>query len=126
MNPADDSDEKVQRVIMKVLTEWRVNETAAKELLGIDGVSWQMWRGGACVFAMNEETRLRVSCLLRIYGSLRALIPDREQARNWLHEPNTAAVFCGQAPFASMTDGQLIGLMSIAEYLDAQQRLDFS
>lgn len=126
MNPAADSDEKVQRVIMKILTEWRVNEAAAKELLGIDGASWQIWLSGEFGFAMNEETRLRVSCLLRIYGSIRALIPDREQARNWLHEPNTAAVFCGQAPCESMSGGQLIGLMSIAEYLDAQLRLDFS
>lgn len=125
MKPAADSEEKVQRVIMKILTEWRVNELAAEGLLGIDGATWQAWLRGEMGSAMSEGTRLRVSCLLRIYGSIRALIPEREQAKSWLHVPNTAALFCGQTPFESMVGGQLNTLMSIANYLDAQLGMDF-
>ena len=75
---------------------------------------------------MSEITRLRVSCLLRIYGSIRTLIPERAQAEIWLHTSNTATLFAGQAPFECMAAGQLDSLMSIASYLESQTGMDFS
>jgi len=104
----------------KLAAAWQLRDDDARELLGgLSSSSYYDWkRNPARVLEVDRITR--ISYLLGIYKSLHILYGDK-LADEWVHLPNTNAVFGGRSPLACMLGGGLLAMQSVRKLLDARR-----
>jgi len=104
----------------KLAAAWQLRDDDARELLGgLSSSSYYDWkRNPARVLEVDRITR--ISYLLGIYKSLHILYGDK-LADEWVHLPNTNAVFGGRSPLAWMLGGGLLAMQSVRKLLDARR-----
>ena len=99
---------------------WQLRDDDARELLGgLSSSSYYDWkRNPGRVLEVDRITR--ISYLLGIYKSLHILYGDK-LADEWVHLPNTNAVFGGRSPLAYMLGGGLLAMQAVRKLLDARR-----
>jgi hypothetical protein len=92
----------------------------ACEALDLDHSAVTGWRRGQRVPAegLPPLTLLRVSALLGVDRALRIVLGEGDQARRWVHAPNTGPVFGGLSPRHHMEGEGLAGLLAVRAHLD--------
>jgi hypothetical protein len=99
---------------------WRLRDDDARELLGgLSSSSFYEWKKQhARVLEVDRITR--ISYLLGIYKALHILYGDK-LADEWIHLPNTNAIFQGRTPLAYMLGGGLLAMQTVRRLLDARR-----
>ncbi|MGH8853868.1 MAG: antitoxin Xre/MbcA/ParS toxin-binding domain-containing protein [Telluria sp.] len=104
----------------KLAAAWQLRDDDARELLGgLSSSSYYDWKKQPDrVLEVDRITR--VSYLLGIYKALHILYGDK-LADEWVHLPNSNAVFAGRTPLAYMLGGGLIAMQTVRKLLDARR-----
>lgn len=104
----------------KLAASWQVRDDDARELLGgLASSSFYEWKKNpARVLEVDRITR--ISYLLGIYKALHILYGDK-LADEWIHLPNSNAVFAGRTPLAYMLGGGLLAMQTVRRLLDARR-----
>lgn len=104
----------------KLAAAWQLRDDDARELLGgLSSSAYYDWkRNPERVLEVDRITR--ISYLLGIYKSLHILYGDK-LADEWVHLPNTNAVFGGRSPLACMLGGGLLAMQGVRKLLDARR-----
>jgi hypothetical protein len=114
------------RVFFRLADEWNLSAADRQRLLGVSRSVFFRWQAGKVATALDQATSERLSYIFRIYSALQVLLPVRERANAWIHQPNTGPLFGGQPALERMLGGQTGDLKEVADYLDAQRGGDFA
>lgn len=104
----------------RLAAAWTLRDEDARELLGgLSSSSYYEWKKNPD--RLLEVDRItRISYLLGIYKSLHVLYGDK-LADEWVHLPNTNAIFQGRSPLAYMLGGGLLAMQTVRKLLDARR-----
>jgi hypothetical protein len=104
----------------RLVGAWQVRDDDARELLGgLSSSSWYDWKKNPDrVLEVDRITR--ISYLLGIYKALHILYGEK-LADEWVHLPNTNAIFNGRTPLAYMLAGGLVAMQTVRRLLDARR-----
>jgi hypothetical protein len=106
--------------MFRLMEVWRVRDDDARELLGgLSSSSFYEWKKKP-QRVLEVDRITRISYLLGIYKSLHILYGDK-LADEWIHLPNTNAIFQGRTPLAYMLAGGLLGMQTVRRLLDARR-----
>ncbi len=104
----------------RLMDAWRVRDEDARELLGgLSSSSFYAWKKTP-QRVLEVDRITRISYLLGIYKALHILYGDK-LADEWVHLPNTNAVFQGRTPLACMLGGGLLAMQTVRRLLDARR-----
>ena len=108
------------RAFFNVMARWQVRDEDARALLGgvSNGPFYEMKRNPDRTLDADRLTR--VSYLVGIFKALR-ILHGEALADEWVHLPNSNAVFGGQTPLAFMTRGGLPAMQVVRRLLDARR-----
>lgn len=109
------------RAFFSIAKLWGLNSQQQRTLLGNPPSStffkWKKLQSGA----LTRDVMERISYVLGIYKALRILLPEPGQADRWVHAPNAAPPFGGQAALTRMLGGNVSDLYAVRSYLDAER-----
>ena len=104
----------------RLTSAWGVRDDDARELLGgLPSSSFYEWKKQP-QRVLEVDRITRISYLLGIYKALHILYGDK-LADEWVHLPNTNAVFGGRTPLATMLAGGLLAMQTVRRLLDARR-----
>jgi len=108
------------RGFFQLAAAWRLRDDDARELLGgLSSSSFYEWKKQHDrVLEVDRITR--ISYLLGIYKALHILYGDK-LADEWIHLPNTNAIFQGRTPLAYMLGGGMLAMQTVRRLLDARR-----
>ncbi len=70
---------------------------------------------------LNQDTLERVSYLMGIYKAINILLPNAQQAAEWIKKPNNAPLFSGGSALEKMLGGRVVDLSDVRRYLDGER-----
>jgi hypothetical protein len=104
----------------RLAAAWSVRDEDARELLGgLSSSSFYEWKKQP-ERVLEVDRITRISYLLGIYKALHILYGDK-LADEWVHLPNTNAIFNGRTPLAYMLGGGLLAMQTVRRLLDARR-----
>ena len=108
------------RGVGRLAAAWGLTISQICSLLGdVSPSSWHAWaRTPPKTLGVDRLTR--VSLLMGIYTALHVLYGD-ELADEWVHLPNTNALFNGEAPLEMMLRGGIPAMERVRALLDARR-----
>ena len=108
------------RAFFNLMARWKVRDEDARALLGgvSNGPFYEMKRKPDRV--VDGDRLTRISYLIGIFKALH-ILHGRRLADEWVHLPNSNAVFGGQAPLAYMIRGGLPAMQTVRRLLDARR-----
>jgi hypothetical protein len=108
------------RGMARLAAAWSLTVPQVCALLGdVSPSSWHSWtRTPPRTLGVDRLTR--TSCLLGIYTALHVLYGD-ELADEWVHLPNTNALFNGATPLDVMVRGGIPAMERVRALLDARR-----
>ena len=108
------------RAFFNIMAHWTVRDEDARALLGgvSNGPFYEMKRKPDRT--LDPDRLMRVSYLVGIFKALR-ILHGKALADEWVHLPNTNAVFGGQTPLALMMRGGLPAMQTVRRLLDARR-----
>ncbi len=103
-----------------LMARWKVRDEDARTLLGgvSNGPFYEMKRRPERVLDADRLTR--ISFLIGIYKALHILHSDA-LADEWVHLPNTNAIFGGRTPLDYLERGGLPAMQTVRRLLDARR-----
>ncbi|HEV7394192.1 MAG TPA: antitoxin Xre/MbcA/ParS toxin-binding domain-containing protein [Burkholderiales bacterium] len=108
------------RGFFRIVERWKVRDEDARELLGgLSSSAYYEWKKNADRI-LEVDRITRVSYLIGIYKALQILYGNK-LADEWVHLPNTNAIFSGKTPLAYMMAGGLLAMQSVRKLLDARR-----
>ena len=108
------------RGFFKLVERWKLRDEDARDLLGgLSSSSYYEWKKNPDrVLEIDRITR--ISYLVGIYKALHILYGDK-LADEWVHLPNSNAIFGGRTPLAYMIGGGLLAMQTVRKLLDARR-----
>jgi hypothetical protein len=108
------------RGFFRIVERWKLRDEDARELLGgVSSSTYYEWKKNPDrVLEVDRITR--VSYLVGIYKALHILYGEK-LADEWVHLPNTNAIFGGGTPLAYMIGGGLLTIQTVRKLLDARR-----
>ena len=104
----------------RLAAAWQVRDDDARELLGgLSSSSYYDWKKHP-ERVLEVDRITRISYLLGIYKALHILYGDK-LADEWIHLPNTNAIFQGRTPLAYMLGGGMLAMQTVRRLLDARR-----
>ena len=103
-----------------ITQKWQLTAEQERTLLGISKATFYRWKlqlNGS----LSPDTLERISYILGIYKALRILLPQERAANQWIHKPNSAALFGGKSALDKLMKGHVIDLADVRRYLDAER-----
>jgi uncharacterized protein (DUF2384 family) len=111
--------EAMARAVIKLFDKWRLNDGAAREMLGgLPARTYARWKTGD-LGRIDRDLATRLSLLMGIHKGLRYLFSDPERGYGWISKPNDA--FGGRTPAEIMGQGDMFSLARVRAYLDAER-----
>jgi len=99
---------------------WQLRDDDARELLGgLSSSAFYEWKKQP-ERVLEVDRITRISYLLGIYKALHILYGDK-LADEWIHLPNTNAIFGGRTPLVTMLGGGLLAMQTVRRLLDARR-----
>ena len=108
------------KAFFNIMSRWKVRDEDARALLGgvSNGPFYEMKRNPDRV--VDGDRLTRISYLIGIFKALN-ILHGRRLADEWIHLPNSNAIFAGQTPLAYMTRGGLPAMQLVRRLLDARR-----
>jgi len=128
---ANKPDLEPQRVAIAALQaffnlslQWGFSVKEERTLLGLPPEStFYKWKAEKTANRLSHDTLERISYLLGIFKALNILLPSARAANEWLRKPNSANLFHGKSALTCMLAGNVIDLVNVRRFLDAQRGL---
>lgn len=111
----------VLRTFFKIMDRWNLDTEQMRVLLGNPSRSHFYNMKGLRVRQLSRDTLERISYIFGIQKALRILLPDRENADQWIHRPNHHPLFGGMPALDRMLAGNVSDLADVRRYLDAER-----
>ncbi len=106
------------RACVQLFARWGLTDAQAGVLLAAPASTWRRWKTGA-PGRIGRDGQARLSNLLGIHKALRLIFVEPERGYRWVRTPNAA--FGGRSSLDVMLDGDLVDLMRVRRYLDAER-----
>ena len=124
-NPLPDVNELAGgalRTFFNISDAWKLNNEQRMKLLGLSSEStFYKWKKDPSSAKLSPDALERLSYVFGIFKDLETLLPESSAADTWVHQPNNAPLFNGQAAIERMTSGHVADLYEVRRYLDAQR-----
>jgi len=111
----------VLRTFFSIMDRWKLKTEEARILLGSPSRSHFYNMKGLKVNSLSRDTVERISYIFGIQKALRILFPDRANADQWIHLPNSHPLFGGAPAVDKMLAGNVGDLADVRRYLDAER-----
>lgn len=99
---------------------WGVNDAEAAMLLDLPVRTYRRWKAGH-IGRLGRDGKARLSNLMGIHKALRIIFAEPHRGYEWMRMSNAA--FDGQSALDVMLGGELMDLIRIRRYLDAESAL---
>jgi hypothetical protein len=107
------------RAVVNLFDRWDLTEAQACELLGeLPRRTYTRWKAGE-IGRIGRDLKTRLSNLIGIHKALRIVFKEPERGYAWIRRPNTA--FQGLSALEVMMQGELLDLVRVRRYLDAER-----
>lgn len=109
------------RAFFNIAELWKLSGSEQMALLGLTSRStFQSWKAGQ-VTKVSRDVIERISYLLGIFKGINILLPDRQQADEWVRAPNDAPLFSGRSALDRMVSGNVSDLYLVRRYIDGER-----
>jgi hypothetical protein len=106
------------RAALTLFARWGLTDEQAAVLLDMPVRSYRRWKAEG-PGRISRDGRARLSNLMGIHKALRILFTEPQRGYGWIRAANTA--FGGVSALAVMLGGELIDIMRVRRYLDAER-----
>lgn len=106
------------RAVVNLFRLWGITDAEAATLLDLPVRTFARWKAGE-IGRIGRDGKARLSNLLGIHKALRLIFREPQRAYAWVKAPNDA--FGGKRALDVMLGGDLIDLMRVRRYLDAER-----
>lgn len=115
----DDEAAALARATVNLFRAWHLGDAEARTLLGgMAPRTWARWKAGD-IGRIDRDLRARMAILMGIHKALRHLFVEPARGYAWIRKPNDA--FGGSSALDVMMRGEIIDLMDLRGYLDAER-----
>jgi hypothetical protein len=115
----DEEAAALARTTVNLFRAWQLSDIEARTLLGdMAQRTWARWKEGS-IGRIDRDLRARMAILMGIHKGLRYLFSDPARGYDWIRKPNAA--FNGQSALDIMMRGEIIDLIDLRSYLDAER-----
>jgi len=106
------------RAVVNLFRLWGITDAEAATLLDLPVRTFARWKAGE-IGRIGRDGKARLSNLMGIHKALRLIFREPQRAYAWVKAPNDA--FGGKRALDVMLGGDLIDLMRVRRYLDAER-----
>ena len=106
------------RAALNLFRLWGVTDAQAAIILDLPRRTFARWKAGE-VGRIGRDGKARLSNLMGIHKALRIIFREPARGYAWIKTPNAA--FGGASAMDVMLNGELIALMRVRNYLDAER-----
>lgn len=107
------------RAAMRLFGLWELTDAEACVLLGeLSPRTYARWKAGD-IGRIGRDLKARLSNLMGIHKALRIIFTEPARAYGWVKRPNQA--FGGRSALEVMLQGDLLDLVRVRRYLDAER-----
>jgi hypothetical protein len=108
------------KAFFNIMARWKVRDEDARALLGgvSNGPFYEMKRNPDRVLDTDRLTR--ISYVIGIFKALH-ILHSRTLANEWVHLPNSNAIFAGEMPLSYMIRGGLPAMQTVRRLVDARR-----
>ena len=106
------------RAALNLFRLWGVTDDQAAIILDLPRRTFARWKAGE-VGRIGRDGKARLSNLMGIHKALRIIFREPARGYAWIKTPNAA--FGGASAMDVMLHGELIDLMRVRNYLDAER-----
>ena len=106
------------RAALNLFRLWGVTDDQASIILDLPRRTFARWKAGE-VGRIGRDGKARLSNLMGIHKALRIIFREPARGYAWIKTPNAA--FGGASAMDVMLHGELIDLMRVRNYLDAER-----
>jgi hypothetical protein len=109
------------RTFERIADRWGLSASQRQRVLGLPRSTYFKVTRKPATARLSRDTLERISYILGIYGALQILLPRREAADAWIHNPNDNSLFKGHAPIETLLGGKVSDLFVVRRYLDGER-----
>jgi len=107
------------RAAVRLFGLWELTDAEACVLLGeLSPRTYARWKAGD-IGRIGRDLKARLSNLMGIHKALRIIFTEPARAYGWVRRPNQA--FGGRSALEVMLQGDLLDLVRVRRYLDAER-----
>lgn len=107
------------RAAVRLFGLWELTDAEACILLGeLSPRTYARWKAGD-IGRIGRDLKARLSNLMGIHKALRIIFTEPARAYGWVRRPNQA--FSGRSALDVMLQGELLDLVRVRRYLDAER-----
>lgn len=106
------------RAAVRLFQLWDLTDDQAATLLDLPVRTYRRWKAGE-QGRIDRDGKARLSNLMGIHKALRIIFSDAARGYRWIRAANDA--FAGRSALDIMLGGDLIDLMRVRRYLDAER-----
>ena len=106
------------RAALNLFRLWGVTDAQAAIILDLPRRTFARWKAGE-IGRIGRDGKARLSNLMGIHKALRIIFREPARGYVWMKAPNAA--FGGASAMDVMLNGELIDLMRVRNYLDAER-----
>ncbi len=106
------------RAALNLFRLWGVTDDQAAIILDLPRRTFARWKTGE-IGRIGRDGKARLSNLMGIHKALRIIFKEPARGYGWIKAPNAA--FGGASAMDVMLHGELIDLMRVRNYLDAER-----
>lgn len=107
------------RAAVRLFGLWELTDAEACVLLGeLSPRTYARWKAGD-IGRIGRDLKARLSNLMGIHKALRIIFTEPARAYGWVRRPNQA--FGGRSALEVMLQGDLLDLVGVRRYLDAER-----
>ncbi len=115
----DEEAAALARTTVNLFRAWQLSDIEARILLGdMAQRTWARWKEGG-IGRIDRDLRARMAILMGIHKGFRHLFTEPARGYAWIRKPNAA--FAGQNALDVMMRGEIIDLIDLRAYLDAER-----
>lgn len=115
----DEEAAALARTTVQLFSKWGLSDAEARTLLGeMSSRTWSRWKIGQ-IGNIDRDLRARMAILMGIHKGLRHLFVDASRGYSWVRKPNS--FFGGASALDVMMRGEMVHLLAVREYLDAER-----
>ena len=107
------------RAAVRLFGLWELTDAEACILLGeLSPRTYARWKAGD-IGRIGRDLKARLSNIMGIHKALRIIFTEPARAYGWVKRPNQA--FSGRSALDVMLQGELLDLVRVRRYLDAER-----
>ncbi len=105
-----------------IAEKWELTVAEQMQLLGMESQStFHKYKKDPASANVDRDMMERISYVLGIFKDLQILLKDTKSADSWVKKPNKASPFNGRSALDVMSQGKVVDLYTVRQYLASQK-----